>query len=59
MQNTGDDALNEYLVDFSYAQMMRAQDDAARQLWCDRLTHWVKQRSPERVLEMEAEKGIG
>ncbi len=54
----GDDALVEYLVDNAYRRMMAAADDIARRHWCDRLTHWVKQRSQERVAQMEREKGL-
>lgn len=56
--NLGESALTEYLIDHSYRQMMSAVDDAGRRYWCDRLTAWVKQRSPERVAEMEREKGL-
>jgi hypothetical protein len=54
----GDEALTEYLIEHSYAQMMRAADDAGRRRWCDRLTHWVKQRSPERIKQMEHARGL-
>lgn len=56
--NLGESALTEYLIDHSYRQMMRATDDEGRRYWCDRLTAWVNQRSPERVREMEREKGL-
>lgn len=53
-----DDELVEYLISHSYHQMMTAVDDAGRRYWCDRLTSWVKQRSPGRVHQMEREKGL-
>lgn len=53
-----DDALNEYMVDLAYHQMMIATDEEGQRHWCDRLTHYVRLRSPERVREMERERGL-
>lgn len=57
-QQAGDDALNQYLIDLSYRNMMAAKTEERQRFWCDRLKHYVGQRSPERIREMELEKGL-
>lgn len=53
-----DDALNEYLVDHAYRQMMAAPDETAQRHWQDRMRHYVLRRSPERIQRMETELGL-
>jgi hypothetical protein len=53
-----DDDLNDQMIDRAYCEMMAATDDAGRRHWCDRLTYYVKQRSPERIQQLEREKGL-
>jgi len=53
----GDD-LTEYLVDHCYRLMIAAQTTAEQAHWCERMTHYVGKRSPERVREMEIERGL-
>lgn len=56
--STPDDELTEYTIAICYRRMMAAHDEAEQRYWCDRLVHWVKQRSPSRVRQMELEKGL-
>jgi hypothetical protein len=53
-----DAAMIDRLIDNAFTRMMRATTEGQQRWWCDRLTHWVKQRSPERVAVMEREKGL-
>ena len=53
-----DDALTEFCIDLYYRRLMAAKDEPEQRRWCDLLTTWVKRRSPERVRQMEREKGL-
>lgn len=53
-----DPAMLDRLIDNAYARMMAASNEDGQRYWCDRLTHWCKQRSPEQVQQMEREKGL-
>ena len=57
-EQMGDDALTEFLIGHAYSQMMAARDEAGQRHWCDRMTACIKRRSPERVRQMERERGL-
>ncbi len=50
------DEINENLIEHAHASMVAARDEANRRYWCERLTYYVGQRSPERIEQMEREK---
>ncbi len=55
---SGEDVLNEYLIGDCYRQMMAAADRETQQHWFRRMSEYVGRRSPERVREMELERGL-
>lgn len=57
-QSIGDDQLNEYLIDHCYKQMLSAETTKQQQFWYQRMARYVAQRSPERIQEMEVERGL-
>jgi hypothetical protein len=54
----GDDQLTEYLIDHCYQSMMAAATTAEQKYWCARMTFYIGRRSPERIREMEINKGL-
>lgn len=52
-----DDDLTEYLIDHCYHQLVKCPV-AEQRYWCDRLHWWVKQRSPNRISQMEKAMGL-
>jgi hypothetical protein len=53
-----DDALTEYMVALCYQRMLNAVDTTDQMLWFNRLAYHVGCRSPERIRQMEQQKGI-
>lgn len=53
-----DDVLTEYLIDHCYKHMLGAPTKDEQSRWFERMGHYVRRRSPERVHEMEREKGL-
>ena len=58
MTDLADDVLNEWLLQLCYRKMLAARDSTAQSHWCERMTHYVKLRSPERIHAMERERGL-
>lgn len=58
VMSRSEDELIEYLIDHCFSQMMAAASTTEQKYWCARMTFYVGRRSPERIAEMEREKGI-
>lgn len=58
LPTSGDDQLTEYLIDHCYKSMMASPTTAEQKYWCARMTFYIGRRSPERIREMERERGL-
>jgi hypothetical protein len=59
ISDQADDDLTEYLIDHAYRMMLAATTREDQLHWCARMGHYIGQRSPAKVAEMEAAKGLG
>lgn len=57
-QPDNDDQLNQYLIDLCFEKMMAAPTTNEQQRWFKRMGYYVGRRSPERIQEMEINKGL-
>jgi hypothetical protein len=57
-QPAPDDQLNEYLIHHCYDRMLAAPTKDEQSRWFERMGYYVGRRSPERIQEMELNKGL-
>lgn len=58
MSNAGQDELTEYLINHAYRLMLAAKTTDEQRHWCERMAHYIGQRSQAKVAEMEALMGL-
>ncbi len=56
--HSSDDELTEYLIDHCYRHLLAAPTQAEQSRWFARMGYYVGRRSPERIREMEINKGL-
>lgn len=54
----GDTSLNEYLIQHCYRKMLDAKTHADQRHWFQRMGFYVALRSPEKVQQLERDRGL-